>query len=205
MPRPASDLGPRIVRAARQRFLTDGVDGASLRNIARDASTNIGMVYYYFPTKDDLFMAVIEDIYPKLLEDLTRAMDAKKPLEERLQALFIRFGQVSEDELDVLRIILREVLVSSARLKHVMERFQRGHAPLVIMALGEGVQKGKLTDKLPPGVMVVSTFMMAVIPQIVRRLIGDKTPPGIVVPQGEEFSRLLYDVLMHGIVKRRKE
>jgi AcrR family transcriptional regulator len=203
MPRPASDLGPRIVRAARQRFLTDGVDGASLRNIARDAGTNIGMVYYYFPTKDELFMAVVEDIYPKLLEDLTRAMDPKKSLEERLQALFIRFGQVSEDELDVLRIILREVLVSSSRLKHIMERFMRGHAPLVIMTLAEGVQKGKLSDQVPPGVLVVSTFMMAVMPQIVRRLIGDKTPPGIVVPMGEEFSRQLYDVLMHGIVKRR--
>ena len=31
MARPRSDVGPRIVHAARERFLKEGVDGASLR------------------------------------------------------------------------------------------------------------------------------------------------------------------------------
>src|SRR4029077_6434218 len=57
MARPRSDIQPRIVRAARERFLAEGVDGASLRTIASDAGTNVGMVFYYFPTKDDLFLA----------------------------------------------------------------------------------------------------------------------------------------------------
>ena len=62
MARPRSDIEPRIVHAARRRFLKEGVDGASLRTIARDAKTSIGMVYYYFPTKDDLFFAVVEEV-----------------------------------------------------------------------------------------------------------------------------------------------
>ena len=60
--------------AARERFLTEGVDGASLREIARDAGTSIGMVYYYFPTKDELFLAVVEEVYAKLLADLASAL-----------------------------------------------------------------------------------------------------------------------------------
>ena len=67
MPRPPSDIAARIVEAARDRFLLQGVDGASLRSIAADAGTNIGMVYYYFKTKDDLFLAVIEEAYAQLL------------------------------------------------------------------------------------------------------------------------------------------
>ena len=59
MARPKSDIEPRIIHAARRRFLEDGVDGASLRKIAREAGTNIGMIYYYFPTKDDLFLAYV--------------------------------------------------------------------------------------------------------------------------------------------------
>ena len=62
MARPRSDIQKRIVLAARTRFLADGVDGASLRHIARAARTSIGMVYYYFPTKDDLFLAVVEEL-----------------------------------------------------------------------------------------------------------------------------------------------
>jgi AcrR family transcriptional regulator len=44
MARPASDIQKRIFVAARARFLSEGVDGASLRQIAKDAGTNIGMV-----------------------------------------------------------------------------------------------------------------------------------------------------------------
>ena len=58
MGRTPSDIAPRIVHAARRRFLSDGVEGASLRAIARDARTSIGMIYYYYPAKDDLFLAV---------------------------------------------------------------------------------------------------------------------------------------------------
>jgi TetR/AcrR family transcriptional regulator len=201
MPRPASDLGPRIVVAARKRFLTDGVDGASLRNIARDAGTNIGMIYYYFPTKDELFMAVLEAIYPQLLEDLTRALDGKQSVEDRLTALFVRFGQVSDDELEVMRIIVREVLVSSKRLGSVMERFMRGHAPLVIMTLADGVLSGKLDGGIHPAVLAVSTFALAMFPQMLRRLAGPKLPSGLEIPGGEQLSRALVHVLLHGIAK----
>ena len=75
MPRPKSDIDARIVAAARARFLLEGVDGASLRSIATDAGTNVGMIYYYFPTKDDLFLGVVEDIYAGLLDDLAQALD----------------------------------------------------------------------------------------------------------------------------------
>ena len=74
MPRPRSDLAPRILAAARTRILHEGVDGASLRQIAADAGTTIGMIYYYFPTKDDVFLAVVEDVYEKLLVDVERAL-----------------------------------------------------------------------------------------------------------------------------------
>ena len=46
MARPRGDIAPRILHAARKRFLVEGVDGASLRAIARDARTNKGMIYY---------------------------------------------------------------------------------------------------------------------------------------------------------------
>src|SRR6185295_5828153 len=70
MARPPTDIRQRILGAARARFLAEGVDGASLREIARDAKTTIGMVSYYFPAKDDLFLAVVEEVYAVLLGDL---------------------------------------------------------------------------------------------------------------------------------------
>ena len=73
MARPRSDIAQRIVSAAAERFLHDGVDGASLRRIAQAAGTNLGMVYYYFPSKDDLFLAVVERHYAPLSQALIAA------------------------------------------------------------------------------------------------------------------------------------
>jgi AcrR family transcriptional regulator len=103
MARPASDISPRIVNAARERFLQDGVDGAALRQIARDAGTNIGMVYYYFKTKDDLFLAVVEDVYKVILADVTQVMSAAAPEEERLRQLYQRLARMSDVEFQVVR------------------------------------------------------------------------------------------------------
>jgi hypothetical protein len=74
MPRPRSDISERVLHAAARRFLEDGVDGAAMRAIARDAGTSVGMVTYYFPTKDALFAAVVEHAYKGLLDDLGAAL-----------------------------------------------------------------------------------------------------------------------------------
>src|SRR6185436_4632896 len=111
MARPRSDIAPRILAAARERCLYDGVDGASLRAIAKEAGTSIGMVYYYFPTKDDLFVAAIEEVYGKLLDDLARALAPDAPVEERLRRMYERFGAASETELMTVRMLAREALV----------------------------------------------------------------------------------------------
>ena len=139
MARPRSDIEPRIVHAARRRFLEDGVDGASLRNIARDAGTNIGMIYYYFPTKDDLFLAVVEEIYEKVLLDLETALAAAEPFEARVAAVYRRAGSLTDDEVDVFRLVVREAMVSSSRLDRLVERFKRGHIALMLRAVAEGM------------------------------------------------------------------
>ena len=132
MARPRSDIQPRIVEAARGRFLAQGVDGASLREIARDAGTNIGMIVYYFPTKDDLFLSVVEDVYAKLVHDLAQILGAERTARERLRDAFVRLGTASDLELEVMQLMAREAMSSSARLRRILARFMRGHVPLVM-------------------------------------------------------------------------
>src|SRR5262249_53267057 len=132
MPRPRSDIQPRLIHAARDRFLREGVDGASLRDIARDAGTNIGMLYYYFPTKDDLFLAVVERRSPGLPAALTAALPPALPPAERLLRMYRRVGRMSEDDLVIVKLIVREALVSSQRLERLIARFMRGHLPLIV-------------------------------------------------------------------------
>jgi AcrR family transcriptional regulator len=200
MARPATDIRPRLVHAARDRFLSQGVDGASLREIAGKAGTSIGMIYYYFPTKDDLFFAVVEEVYQQLLGDLEAALATGPAVRERLRALFRRIAAASAEELDVVRLVVREALVSSDRRERLLERFMRGHLPLVLRLLDEGVREGLLDPSRPLPLLLVATFALAGPPQLIMRQVGAKLGGGLL-PSGEAMADLLLEVLLGGIGK----
>jgi AcrR family transcriptional regulator len=201
VPRPRTDIEPRIVHAARELFLERGVDGASLRKIARAARTSIGMLYYYFPTKDELFLAVVEEVYSELLADIERALAPDAPIEDRLRRAFRRLGQVSELELQIIKLVVREMLVSSDRRDRLVERFQRGHLPLVFSALADGVRDGSLRDDLSPPLLAIASFAIGALPQLLRRAMGDRTPVG-ALPDGDALADMLIDVLFTGVGSR---
>lgn len=204
MGRPRTDIQPRIVRAARDRFLAEGVDGASLRTIARDAGTNIGMVFYYFPTKDDLFLAVVEEVYARLLDDLAKALAGNAPLRARLERVFVRLGKASDEELAVVRLVVREVLLSSERFARVFARMQRGHLLLFVATLAEGVQSGVLDEGLPPPLLLIVTFALGAMPQLIRRAAGDR-PPFAALPGPEKLAEASMELLFRAIGARVKK
>lgn len=206
MARPRGDIEPRILAAARARFLADGVDGASLRRIAREARTNIGMIYYYFPTKEDLFLAVVEETYARVIADLAAALapGEGRTVHDRLHRMFVRLGQLSEDEIAVMRLVIREMLTSSERRGKLLERFMHGHVPLIVGTVLEGVQTGAFTDRVPPPVLAISTATLALFPQLIRQVVGERIPVAIGMPGGETLSHALADVLLNGIAKAPK-
>jgi AcrR family transcriptional regulator len=198
MARPRGDIEPRIVHAARARFVVEGVDGASLRTIARDAGTNIGMISYYFATKEELFLAVVEEVYAKLLADLEKIFAVGGPLAGRIRAVSERLGTMSATELDVVRLVVREALASSERFHRLLSRFKRGHLPMMLSALAAGVEKGEVSSDIPLPVLLVCTFGIAALPQIARRAAGREPPMGLL-PEPVELADLVTGVLFQGI------
>jgi len=47
----------RIIAAARERFMREGYEKATVRAIAADAGVDVAMVYYFFDSKEGLFTA----------------------------------------------------------------------------------------------------------------------------------------------------
>lgn len=58
----AKETQRNILETAKTHFLSDGLTGASLRNIVKDAGLTTGAFYKYYPTKEALF-DVLTDPY----------------------------------------------------------------------------------------------------------------------------------------------
>ncbi|MEA2141652.1 MAG: hypothetical protein QOI64_82 [Solirubrobacteraceae bacterium] len=57
----ASDAPQRIVQGALEALRTKGFQGASARTIAGLAGVNPGLIFYYFPSLDDLLLAALRE------------------------------------------------------------------------------------------------------------------------------------------------
>lgn len=57
-----------ILVAARDEFALYGLAGARVDRIAERADINKRLIYYYFKSKDDLFLAVLENAYAHIRE-----------------------------------------------------------------------------------------------------------------------------------------
>ena len=81
----AEDTQKNILDTAKKHFLQDGLTGASLRNIVKDAGLTTGAFYKYYPTKEALFDALtdpykehIYQIYDQIIEHDIDRETAKK-------------------------------------------------------------------------------------------------------------------------------
>jgi AcrR family transcriptional regulator len=63
---PAESIRRAILDAALELFVTNGYAQVSIRNIASKVSYSPGAIYSYFPSKDDIFLALAEEGFRKL-------------------------------------------------------------------------------------------------------------------------------------------
>lgn len=207
MARPASDISERILRSARERFLEEGVDGASLRAIARDAGTNLGMVYYYYPTKDDLFLSVIEGVYGRILEDIGKPLTAEGlSTEQKVREVFSYFAALPDDDMKVVRLVLKEAMASSSRLGRIFERFSRGHVPMLVEMIVTGMQRKEVRTDVPPLALALSTLALGVLPQVLRRRLKEAgVAADALFPAPDVLADALTRVIMQGIALPKSE
>ena len=66
--RDASATRQRILDAARTVFAEHGLTGARVDQIARASEANVQMIYRYFGSKEELYMAALADTYVRIRE-----------------------------------------------------------------------------------------------------------------------------------------
>lgn len=71
-----------ILRAATKVFARYGYDGGSVEKISQSAKSFDRMIYYYFGSKEGLFIEVLEDMYRRMNDaELELDLDLEQPVE----------------------------------------------------------------------------------------------------------------------------
>jgi len=78
----AQETRDAILKAATKIFAKHGFSGGRIDEISKAAKSYDRMIYYYFGSKEDLFIAVLEEMYKRFNEAETAlALDTEQPVQ----------------------------------------------------------------------------------------------------------------------------
>jgi AcrR family transcriptional regulator len=79
-----------ILDSAAALFAKVGYPNAKMQDIAEACGATKSMLYHYFPTKDDLLYAMLEDHLQRLITSINESVSTSTPIKDR----FVNFVQV---------------------------------------------------------------------------------------------------------------
>ncbi|NEQ65836.1 MAG: TetR/AcrR family transcriptional regulator [Symploca sp. SIO2D2] len=97
-----------IIEAATEEFLLRGFSGTSMDQIAKVANVSKRTVYDHFPSKDNLFQAIVDEILQQIGEMPSHEYSKEKPLDEQLLAIGKTFATTitGRDFMKLSRVVI---------------------------------------------------------------------------------------------------
>lgn len=71
----------QLLELAKRAFSDRAYDDVSIDDLARDANISKGLLYHYFPTKRDLYVAGLREIADELVDAITRIPEDLAPID----------------------------------------------------------------------------------------------------------------------------
>lgn len=138
----------RLLQAAAAAFATDGLDAANINDISLAAGLAKGTVYNYFPSKEALFLAVIEEAC-RLAAAGSDVRDPEAPTRDRLRAAIASDVAWAREHEPFARVLVRELFAGKPAL---YERVVTAGAPYIEhvgQILADGVARAEVRSDTP--------------------------------------------------------
>ena len=191
-----------ILAAALALFAERGFAATRLEDVAQRAGISKGTVYLYFPTKEDLFRAVVrQDVLPNLAAMEARVAAHQGPAAALLREVAtIMLDRLNGELAAIPKLVLTEAGNFPALAQFYAEEVSARGMRLIGSVLARGVASGEFRPLDVPATvpLVVAPILLAML---WRTSVGRHTAP-LVDPAALLAAHL--DVLLRGLAADRR-
>ena len=154
----AQDTRDSILRAATKIFAKHGFSGGRIDEISKAAKSYDRMIYYYFGSKEDLFIAVLEDMYRKFNEaEMALELSSDQP-EESLKAVIAFMWNFYQRNPEFITLLNDENL---HRGKHISKSLRaREYSSPAIQIIEQLMESGVRKKVFRNGVSARDVYLM---------------------------------------------
>lgn len=150
----------QILRAATIEFVMHGFAGARINRIVQKARSNPRMIYHYFGSKSELYLAVLEEALGGLRRrELQIDIEHLEPREGLLQ-LFDFMSNYFESNQHLVRLVSAENLLK-AKYMRKSRRIPEMSSPVLHM-IEQLIARGTKSRQLPPGLDALRLYVLMV-------------------------------------------
>lgn len=142
------DKRNNILNAARKRFAHFGYTKVTMDEIALDVEMSKASLYYYFPTKEDLFGAVILFEQNELVKNIEIIIDKSIPASEKLQEFVEQRMQFFRELINLGMLSVNTYFDIKPVYKKLFSDFEKIELGLLKKIIDEGIAAGEFNPNL---------------------------------------------------------
>ena len=177
----------KIIIAAVELFIKQGIARTTTREIAASASVSEGSIYRYFPSKEELAWQVFNDYHQTLALKLGQAAESKRNLYDKIDALVTCFLTMADENWLMFKYYLTSQYTHMQRVEEDSQTPYQVINDLVVgLIYAENVQDENISIICA---MVMGSVHQIGINKIHDRISGDLLPHKNLVT--ETISRML--------------
>ena len=192
----------RILESALAEFSEQGYGASSVNTISNGEGLSKGIIYHYFPTKDDLYLACVEECFQMLTGHLQSHTNMEgQTAEERLEQYFRVRLDFFEQNPQYQRIFCDAVIMPPA---HLEASIQEKKAPLDrfnIDSLNRMLEPVSLRSDLSREDVVDTSRQYQDYINARYQMTGSEK---IDIRDHEESCRRALRILLYGVVERKE-
>jgi AcrR family transcriptional regulator len=136
------DRRESIIAAARDVFTRTGFAQSSVSDIAQAAGVSDGLLYRYFPNKQELLFEVLGEFYTKVITGTEQAIEIANDFESKLLALVQQHLQTFARDTDLCRLFIAEVRNFEDYVGSRIQQLNRRYASIFLRVFAAGVEQG---------------------------------------------------------------
>ena len=194
----------RIMDNALAEFARQGYGGSSVNTICAAQGISKGIIYHYFPTKDELYLACVEECFQRLTAHLRALLkEGEEAPEQQLEEYFAARMSFFQENPVYQPIFCEAVIAPPSHLEAKIRERRRDFDALRVDTLK------RLLSSLPLRPDVTLDEVVEIFRQFQdfinaqSRMAGGSAGESFALR--DEYCRKLLRVLLYGVVERRRE
>ena len=162
----------KILCAAKQVFIEKGLDGAKMSDIAERAGISRTALNYYYRTKENLFYAIIEQVFDLLLPRVENISSLKGDAAAKVDAVVEMYDNMLRQNEYMPRFVFVEIQRNPQLMYDFIEQSDKAQAYLKALSLLLGTTPLRTTGHYPKTHLITVFFGLQFVPYLLEPLLA---------------------------------